>query len=190
MIENARHNTDRGDGNYYIIWGASTLIASIVVTTALTIWQNPLLHWLWLIIPIIGSVWQALLERKRPKGVKTHIDRATTIVWRSVLAINLAIPVAFLALYYFEVDTFINYYSLFALIPLLAMLVTNLGIIISGAIIKFRPLCIGGGVGIVLAFGTLFLWEHYTFIFALWALVAMVIPGVKLNLYARRRRDA
>ncbi len=185
MIENTRRNIDHGEGNHLIRWGVSTLITALIVHTTVAITGNGLFHWLWMLIPIIGCTWTQLANKKRPQKVITHIDKMQTAIWSTILYMNIATPTAFAILWYFEIPIFMEYYKLFALLPLISILTTSIGFIVTGAIIRFRPIVIGGAVGMILGYATLHLPEYCTIIFALWALITMIIPGIKLNIFAR-----
>ncbi len=181
MIENTKNNLGRGSGNILISWGVSTLLAATMVGICLLITDgDPRANWLWFLIPFYGLTSSAM--RKKTKKVYTHIDRLTKSIWLFITPITIALPVIIVAMDYCAG-------GMVAMIPFLEMLIISIGLSITGIIINYRPLIIGGSVAVVMSFGCLILvGEPYLlmFWFGVWALISMVIPGVKLNNYAKK----
>ncbi|MPN22071.1 hypothetical protein SDC9_169454 [bioreactor metagenome] len=66
-------------------------------------------------------------------------------------------------------------------------LLINSGVAISGLVIKFRPIVIAGFLGILLSFGMLMVAGiNQILIFALLALIMLIVPGHILNNSSRK----
>ncbi len=170
--------------------GVSTLIASIIVFILLYFTESPMSFWAWMTVPVIGTIWTKLASSSRAK-VTTKIDKMVSNLFRSILYICVLLPIAFIALVnQAGQDLIISGYNLMSLIPFAEVLVVSIGLIANAIIIDFKPLRIGGLVGAALSLAMLCnsLYIH-TFIFGIWAIVSMIIPGIKLNYYIKSKKN-
>ncbi len=191
MIENTKNNFSRNMGNHFIVWGITTIATALIVLIALKLSSfNPLIHWLWFLNPIAAVLITSRF--KKQEVVKTKIDSLVSKLFANILTICCLIPLIIVGITFgLDNPSPLSYGSLI-LIPFLEIFVVSIGIAISGSIIDFRALRIGGMVGVIISFSMILPIniELYITIFAVWSLVTMVIPGVKLNLYAKRKSNA
>lgn len=171
MIAETRGNLERGGGNLFLIWGYLSLIVSALVYGLLYFTKNPFCHWLWFLIPIVGWSVMFFYKRKQQRGVKTQIDRFIGYIWIVVGLVELLSPI-----FFNQPDRILA----------VEALVLNIGVVLTGAFLSFRPLVIGGVIGILLSY----LLCHtggidQIIIFAVMFLVVLVIPGHKLNYRGR-----
>ncbi len=190
MILNTKQNFSRNSGNQLIVWGLSTIFTSTLVTVVLYLTNNLNANWLWFIHPILATIICSRL--KRQESVKTRMDKMITRLFNVTLVVCCAIPFIITA-FWFWTDIPKNPGGyIWIMIPMLEMFVVSVSLVISGAIMGFNALSIGGGFGILLSFAILIPIELGVLYacFCLWGLVSMVIPGIKLNRYAKKQIDA
>ncbi len=186
MMQNTKQNLEVGEGNRLIVWGVAVLIADIVVLALLYFTQSPMSHWAWMLVPIIGCLWTRLASTSRPRVI-TKIDKMVAKFFGYITCITVLLPIVFVALCLLtEVELIVPKGRLMAIIPFLEMLIVSLGLTATGVIIDFKPLRIGGLVGVVLSLSLLCNIQYvHTFMFGVWAIVSMIIPGIKLNQYIK-----
>ncbi len=191
MMQNTKMNLEAGSGNVYIILGISTLLATLIVGTLLYITQSPISFCAWLLIPIISLTWIKIASNKRAR-ISTKIDKMVNKLWINISFITLLLPLAFFNAILLPEEYFIipgN--KLMTILPFAEILLVSIGLIANAIIIDFKPLKIGGFVGAVLSLLLLFDSPYiHTYIFGLWAIVAMIIPGIKLNHYIKSQKNA
>ncbi len=191
MINNTKRNLNPGDGNPLIIWGISTIIASAAVWIAWDISGNSWAMWLWFLIPVIGIIWSRLAMGGKEKGVKTQIDKTISVI-SSVMAIACAavpLVITYLVEKHSEQIPMENPRVLYMIIPFVEILLVSIQMTVMGVITEFKPLKIGGLCGVAISFCTFVAFPFLIQIFMVWALVAMVIPGIKLNLHVKKLRQ-
>lgn len=190
MMQNTKINLEVGSGNSLIIWGVSTLIANIIVFILLYFTESPMSFWAWMAVPVIGTIWTKLASNSKAK-VTTKIDKMVSNLFRSILYISILLPIAFVTLVnQAGQELIISGYNLMTLIPFAEVLLVSIGLIANAIIIDFKPLRVGGLVGATLSLAMLCnsLYIH-TFIFGIWAIVSMIIPGIKLNYYIKSKKN-
>ena len=167
MISTAKNNlTD--DGFHFLLWGTLVIIASFAQYGLATagVAHNDLP---WLIMIVVGVPAAFLYEwrKKKHEKVKTHFDSIFGYLW---MAIGIAI---------FSV-IFIAVKNQISPVPFI-LAVVGVGTFVSGSIIKFKPLTIGGVVFWVAAFGACFA-EPVTqlLINGVATFIGYIIPGVIL----------
>ncbi len=186
MIENSKQNLDKGDGNVQIVWGLSTLISATLVVLCLYLTHgNPNSHWLWMINIVLGVTGQ--IRASRAKRVYTKIDRLISSVWRVIVPICVLLPIVLVVMgTVFDIRTALQ---LLSVIPMIEILIVSCGITISGLMLGFRAMLIGGIVGMCISM-LMIIPLPYPYLshawWGVWALSSMIIPGIKLNRYARK----
>ncbi len=191
MINNTKRNLNHGDGNPLIIWGISTIIASVAVWAAFELSGNYWSMWLWFLIPVIGIIWSRLAMGVKEKGVKTQIDKTIRGI-SSIIGIACgAVPlvITFLVEVHGDQIPMENPRVLYMVIPFVEILLVSIQMTAMGVITEFKPLKIGGLCGVAISFCTFVAFPFLIQIFMVWALVAMVIPGIKLNLHVKKLRQ-
>ncbi len=190
MMQNTKMNLEAGAGNVYIILGISTLFATFIAGALLYVTHNPLSFCAWLLIPIISLLWIKRASSDRAK-ISTKIDKMINKLWINMSFITLLLPLAFYILAQRPDENFIiSGYKLMNLIPFAEMLLVSIGLVVNAIIIEFKPLRIGGLVGAILSLFMLCdsLYIHI-YIFGVWAIAAMIIPGIKLNHYIKSQKN-
>lgn len=174
MIKNSQNNLEGREGIPFLLWGYISVAVTIAVWTACHFTQNGYWNFLWFAIPVIGWPLMMILNKKHRKGIKTYIDNVIGYIW---IFIGIACLVVSL-LKMFSAD-----------IPILflVLLLLGIGVGITGAVIKFVPITVGGILCILLSILTLYFgYDGQMIVFAATFLVTMVIPGHILNCRGRK----
>lgn len=174
MIKNAQTKMERRAGRPFLIWGYVTIAVSLAVWYLFGRSYNPAWMWLWFGIPVLGGAVSLLFPNRAAPQVKTYIDRVINEVW---LIIGIC---AVLAALYALLFTHGDFPILFV-----EALIVNAGIAISGGVVKLSYIKLMGIAGILLSFALLFVQGIDQIpVFAVIALVCMVIPGHLMNYQA------
>lgn len=173
MITATRDRFTRGGGNFFLIWGYTTLCFAVAITLLSHLTTAHHLHYLWWGIPGVGTLLSLVALRRQKEStprVHTFVDRCIACVWLTVGTVAVLYPLVGL----------INPMANFILIPTEALLM-SIGAILTGLIIRFRPITIGGVVALVLGFAMFFFDEWYLYLFMAMLIFAIIIPGHILN---------
>lgn len=171
MIENSRAKI-RDNGFFYLLWGWLVLIASLSNFILLQIGYEQ--AWLpWPILMNGGAIVSAIVGYRLGKKikVKTMFDTTMIYLWYGFLITILIIlfSAGFGKISWNIANTFI-------------IALYGLGTFVSGGILKFKPLIIGGIISWILAAVTIFIPEIYSLLaVALSIIIAYLIPGYMLN---------
>ena len=172
MIQNSQQKIKSGNGITFLVFGYTTLAISILVYYLLKTTENNWYNLVWLGIPVIGFLLLYLFRKDKPKYSKTYIDRVIRNVW-TVIGSGIFL---------------VSFAASFVRIPVLPVLILLLGsaTAITGLIIKFRPVVIGGMLGMI-SFVLPFVMFGYEqiLIYGICVFVMMVIPGHILNFKGR-----
>ncbi len=156
---------------YFLVWGWLTFFACTGQFVLKNVFQyeKHYLVWLVVIIGIIFSVYQGRKEEKTRRA-KTYIDDSIKHLWSGMAASFFVLGMILTKLGW---DTVI--------FPFFIMLY-GLGTFVSGNIIRFRPLIIGGILAWALAIGCPFVSYDYQMLFGAAAiLVSYIIPAYMLR---------
>lgn len=186
MIRNTQDKLEDNAGIPLLVWGYVTLATTMAVGLLTFFTGNNNYQLLWFLIPIMGLLLTRILNKQHPKGVRTFVDSVVGYVW---LVIGVSCVV-------------VSASAFFTHIPVLViiMLMVGIGSAITGLVVKFSTLTVGGFISIVLAIVLLFvnqiiLMDHQLLLsFALFALsfaFTCVIPGHVLRARAKKvnRKD-
>ena len=181
MIRQSQRKLERGGGTIFLIWGYTSLLVSAVVVALVYLGYGDISNWAWWAIPIIGwgGTWNVL--RKRPKQVSTYIDRFIGYIWITIGIVAMLFPIVLISTTIMGDLT--KHIIGFVMIPILSTILC-IGVTLSGLVLRFRPLIIGGFAAIVLSFG-MFFTQYYIYLFMLMFIVSMIIPGHILNCRAK-----
>jgi hypothetical protein len=167
MINQAKGNA-KDNSVYFLLWGWLVIVANLISYTLHAINYNmPFLAWL-VVIPGWGIT--IYIGRKHSGKIqnRTHLDRVTTALWISFSIVTLSL-------------IFFGYKINFQLNPLILLLV-SIPTFVSGIILKFKPLIVGGILfwffGLINFFVPL---EYQNLIGALAMICGYLIPGYLLK---------
>lgn len=176
MIRNTQHRLERGTGIPMLIWGYATVFITILVWAARTFLEDYRFNYLWYLIPVIG-ITGMLIRKKRPKAVRTYIDKVVGYIWIVLGGTGFFLSV-------------ISFWSVFWTLPILfiVIIIMGMGSTLTGLVIDFKPGVIGGLTGLFISIVQV-LFESYDirmFSFAFAFVVISVIPGHILNHRAKK----
>lgn len=179
MINDTRRNFNDKGGSMFLIWGYTTIAVTIGVYILFRATRSGDAMWAWWALPLIGGILTWLHYRKYKRPVQSHLDKMVNSVW-------LVFTSACMACVLFTFGAYAAgngpYFSILFVISLLIGVTTA----ITGFMIKFTPVTIGGFAGIVLSFLILVFNREQFFIFAGIFFIAQVIPGHILNRYCKK----
>jgi hypothetical protein len=165
MIETTK--TSINDNSiYFLLWGWGILAACAVQYYMKAILNNPYNGLVWLIIPVLVIAQIFLVFKRRSKQrVKTFINDASSYLWT---AIGFSFFTVFFVFGKIGFEYCFPIYIIFYAI----------GTYVSGRLIRFKPLIIGGLICFPLAIITIYLDLNYRIIMlGLAILISYIIPG-------------
>jgi FtsH-binding integral membrane protein len=175
MIKETRTNLERDGGGIYLLWGYLWLIVALAIYFLILKTGDYRVQWLWFAMPLIGYPTMIYMLKKREKGAVTFVGRVIGSIW-----ITIGVAAGLLSLY-MVVD-----YNAYPILFVMALLV-NVGVAISGLVIKFKPVIIAGFLGIALSFVMLMVsGPSQILVYAGFAVLMLIIPGHILNNAKRR----
>jgi hypothetical protein len=167
MIRQAQGNVRRS-AIYFILWGAVITFANLGMFALMTVgYPRPYLVWLISIPAWVATIYISYTQSRKAKAT-SHLDRITSTLWFAYGIIIFTIVVF---------GNKINY----QLNPII-LLISAVPTLVSGIIIKFRPLVIGGvllwilGIFCFMVAGP---WQYL--IGAVAVLSGYLIPGIMLR---------
>lgn len=181
MVHSAQKNvTD--NSFYFLLWGWLVFAAAagswLLIAVFPTEW-----HWLpWAVLMTAGGIASGIYGWKveRHKKVKTYADEVMDYI-----------VIAFLIALFAVLFAFSQRFGWAAVYPVI-LLVYGMWLFISGGVLKFRPLMIGGLVNFGCAIGGLWLPNYHIILLLAFAVFAgYIIPGHLLRAkYNREKKDA
>jgi len=163
-----------------IFWGALTSIMSIIYFNMMHLFQTDMHHILfWSVIPFIGMVIMTRYNIKagRKIGYETHLSRTIKIIWMSF-----GIAWGFIIL----LSTLHGFSG--GIIQFLILFTCATCLLISGILIKYLPVTLGGcSILIILFLSALFPEISYTYINLISLTLGFTVPG--LFLYFHKSND-
>ena len=175
MIENTKAKF-RDNGFFYLLWGWLVLIASISHFIMMNLGYE--YAWLpWPVMMIGGGIVSGIAGYRLGKkaSVKTFFDTAIVSLWYA-FTITLFIILVASGVGRISWDT----------ANVLIIALYGLGTFISGSMMKFKPLILGGIFSWILAIVGLFLSSYYSLpLVAISIIVAYLIPGYMLKSRAK-----
>lgn len=182
MIKSSQQRMIDGAGKPFLIWGYLLVAVSLTILLLVRTTGNWAWTYLWFAPIVIGMPLMYLLtskSRRSPK-VTTFVDKITTLIW-SIFGVTCGLVTLVATLS----SLFLNQYiAIFTFI----MLLLGGALLLTGIIIKFKPLVFSGIASYLIAFWMLFVTNPLDLfiIFAVAMVVVMVIPGHILNHKARK----
>ena len=156
-----------------IFWGALISIMSIIYFNVLHLFETNIHHILfWTIIPFFGFVFMTNYNIKmgREIGYETHLSRTIKIIW-SIFGIAWLFIILLSAIQGFEGAT----------IQFLILFTSAICLLISGILIKFLPVTLGGAsILLILTLSSLIPEISYTYVNLFSLSLGFTIPGLFL----------
>jgi hypothetical protein len=156
---------------YYLVWGWITFIACTAqfVLKHIYNYEKHYLVWLLTIAGVVFSIWYSSKEEKAQK-VKTYVGDSMKHLW-----IGMGIA-------YFVLSMILSKYGWDKIVFPFFIMLYGLGTFVSGSIIQFRPLIIGGIMAFALAISAAYVEYDYQMLFAAAAiLISYIIPAYMLR---------
>jgi hypothetical protein len=159
------------NGIYFLVWGWITFIAlagQFILKHFVKYEQHYQVWWI-IVVGIAFSIWQGLKDGKKQKA-RTYVGDSMKYLW-------LGMGISFFVLS--MILSKIGWGS--AVFPFF-MMMYGLGTFVSGNILQFRPLIIGGILAWALAIGAVYMEYDYQILFAAAAiLISYIIPAYMLR---------
>ena len=156
---------------YFLVWGWITFIActgQFVLKHIVKYDQHYQVWWL-IVVGIAFSIWYGIKEGKRQK-VKTYVDESIKYLWMGM------------GISYFVLSIILTKVGWDSAVFPFFIMMYGLGTFVSGSILQFRPLVIGGIIAWALAIGTVYVEYDYQMLFGAAAiLVSYIIPAYMLR---------
>jgi hypothetical protein len=156
---------------YFLVWGWITFLACSAQFVLKHVYNYPRHYYVWwiIIVGVIFSIYKSRTERKN-LDVKTYVSESIKYLW---IGMGVAYFVLSMILSRIGWDT--------SVFPFFIMLY-GLGTFVSGSIIKFQPLIIGGAMASLLAIGAVYVEYDFQMLFAAGAiLISYIIPAYILR---------
>jgi len=181
MIEKAKNQFSE-NGHLYLLWGWVIFIASAgqFILLNLVHYQNHSIVWF---LPWLAVIYQAfyLAKKKKQKKVTTYTDHIIGFVWVTFFILMVMFAVIFGS----ELGPV--YYKLVCPVSLALY---GMPTLMSGIILRFRPLIVGAVGCWLLSAGSLFVRYDYQLLFLSAAMViAWIIPGYILRNNYQNQKD-
>jgi hypothetical protein len=161
------------DSFYFLLWGWLVFACCLGQFCLKVYLQFPQNYYVWLLMPV-GGVISAVYGAKQSKKtrVKSFVDESLDYLW-------IALGLAFVVLVTVNIlngkawETAFTYY----------IILYGIGTFVTGMLLRFRPLVIGGLLNFVLAVVSIrFQYEYQLLVGALAILTSYIIPGHLLRI--------
>lgn len=182
MVQKARSNMSEGS-IFYLLWGWAVLSACVIQYLLLEVfsYEN---HWIaWPVLMFGAGIASMIIGRResRKQRYVTFVDNVMVYLWGGfVIYLFIVLGMA----------THIGWaYSYILIIGLY-----GLGTFVSGGVIKFRPLIIGGIISLLLAFSAIFAtgflneFKYVLLMLSFSIIASYLVPGYMLR--AKRESNA
>lgn len=181
MIQSTQQRMIDGAGKPFLIWGYLLVAVSLSIWMLVRTTGNWAWSYLWFAPLVIGFPLMHILTHKQSSPqVTTFIDKITGHIWTifgvSCVLVNVVAMLSSLILgKYIDIFTFV-------------MLLLGGALLLTGIIIKFKPMIVSGIISDIIAILLLFVPDPLDIhiIFAVAMTVVMIIPGHILNYKARK----
>jgi hypothetical protein len=176
MINKAKNNFS-DDSLLYLLWGWVVFFCSIIhfILLKLSIVQHPEMVWMLTWVAAIVQIIY-LIKQKKKERVKTYADEIISFLW-----ICFGISMFTITFIFARMNTWIVMYPI-------ALLLYGFPTFLTGIIMKFKPLKIGGIICWLLSIGATFIEPVYALLFlAIAMLAAWIIPGYLLKVRFKKQ---
>lgn len=170
MINKAKNNFSES-GTLYLVWGIAVLFCSVAQFIAIYFYNYQQAYYVWMLTWAVFIYQTIFLARKKKKEkVKTYTDEILGYVWTCFIACL------------FILLLILQYNKIYQLIYPAILVVYAIPTFLSGAILKVKPLFIGGICCWALAISSLFIpVQFHILLISAAVLLAWIIPGIYLR---------
>lgn len=169
MIGQAKRNLAKGGSFYFLLWGWVIMLANLGHYTIekYDLYEHPYIVWTLIIPAMIASIVHST-KKQRASGVSSHYDRIYSTIWMSIF-VGIMTILVFMGKLDFNHNAVI-------------LLFSGLGTFLSGSLLRFKPLMIGGvslWIASIVAFNVSILDQYL--VAAVGLAVGYLIPGYLLK---------
>lgn len=174
MIESTKSSIS-DNSHFFLLWGWTTLVGCLLQYYLMVIVQSPHHYYAWFVTPVALLLHVFFIYKyKGRQAVKTFIDEANRYVWVAIGFSYMALGIVF---------TRIGWQYCFPFYILLYAI----GTCISGSLLNFKPMKIGGAICMILVAVAPFLAYPYQILLSAFAIfISYIIPGHLLRSRYRR----
>ncbi len=176
MINKAKNNFS-DDSFLYLLWGWVVFFCSIshFILLKLSAVHHPEIVWMLTWIAAIAQI-VYLIKQKKKERVKTYADEIISFLW-----ICFGISMFTITFIFARMNTWVTMFPI-------ALLLYGFPTFLTGIIMKFKPLKIGGIICWLLSIGATFIEPVYALLFlAIAMLAAWIIPGYLLKVHFKKQ---
>ena len=168
------------DSFYFLLWGWLVFFCCITEFILKVYLQYPQHYFVWWLMPVGGVISGIYGSRQSKKQrVKSFVDEALSYLW-------IALAMAFIALIFINALGQASWQSAFTYYILLY----GIGTFVSGKLLRFPPLIIGGLINFVLAgVSVKFSYDYQLLIGSVAILISYIIPGHLLRIRHQQQKS-
>lgn len=163
---------------YFLLWGWLVFICSIAEYLLKVVFQETHHYWVWWLMPLgfVFSIGYGIRNSKKVK-VRTFVEDALDYLW-------IGLALAFITMIFINT----GYPNSWQIPFTYYILLYAIGTFVSGKLMQFRPLVIGGGFNFILsAISVRFNFDYQLLIGALAILTSYIIPGHLLRVRFQKK---
>jgi hypothetical protein len=169
MIDKTK--TNLGDNSiYFLLWGWLVFIACLLQYVLMVIVEYPKHYYAWMIL-IVGVVFSIVytMKHRRKRGTVTYLGASMSSLWTGLGISFMALPFILAKVgWSYAFPIYILFYAT--------------GTFISGGLLQFKPLQIGGIICWMLAIASTFVsYQNQILLSAIAILVSYLVPGYLLR---------
>jgi hypothetical protein len=177
MIETTRHSI-KDSSHFFLLWGWAVMLGCVLQYVLMVVFRYPHHYYAWFITPVALLIHIVFVIRQgKRQRVKTFVGEASAYLWISIGCSFMVLSFIFARIgwqYCFP------FYILFY----------GVGTFVSGSLIQFKPLVIGGVCCFVFAAIAAYIsYDHQMLLTALAILVSYIIPGHLLRNHFRKHNS-
>ena len=169
-----------GDSFYFLLWGWLVFACCLTEFFLKVYIQYPHHYIVWMLMPV-GGVISAIYGARQAKKqiVKSYVEEALDYLW-------ISLAIAFVVLFFINSGNAAGWQSAFTYYILLYAI----GTFVSGRLLRFKPLVIGGLINFVLAAISIrFTYDYQLLIGSVAILISYIIPGHLLRIRYQHQKN-
>lgn len=171
MINKAKNHFSES-GTLYLLWGCVVFVCGMVQFIAIHFYNYQQAHYVWFVTWLV-AIYQVIFlsKKKKAQRIKTYTDDILKYVW-----------ICFVAIMFLFIFV-LSYQKLYTSINAAILILYGVPTFLSGIILKFKALVVGGISCWLLAIGSVFVPVDLQSLFVCAAvLFAWIIPGYLLRI--------